>query len=100
VPFAEEYWEDRRNRAVYSAEGESDRYFFERRYDEAQLDRLVASARVREVSRELVRMEPNWNQRCNRSFPRLLPLGPVFGFLGHEVAGPGGDIARLVLESV
>ena len=100
VPFAAEYREDWRDRPLYAAEGEGGRYFFERWYDAAQLDRLVAAAPVCEVSRELVRMEPNWNQRYNRSFPRLLPLGPVFGFLGREVVGPGGDVARLVLERV
>jgi SAM-dependent methyltransferase len=98
MPYADEYHEDWRDRPVYAGEAEGDRYFFERWYDEEHLDRLVGSAPVREVSRELVRMEPNWNQRYNTTFPRLLPLGPFFGLLGHEVRGPGGDIARVILE--
>jgi SAM-dependent methyltransferase len=98
MPYAERYREDWRDRPVYGAEGEAGRYFFERWYDRGRLDRLVASARVREVSRELVRMEPNWSRRYNATFPRLLPLGPLFGLLGRPVVGPGGDVARLVLE--
>jgi SAM-dependent methyltransferase len=98
VPYADAYHEDWRDRAVYSSEDGDGRSFFERWYDKEHLDRLVGSVPVREVSRELVRMEPNWSRRYNTSFPRLLPLGPVFGFLGHEVRGPGGDIARLLLE--
>ena len=62
------------------------------------LDELLRSAPVREVSREVVRLQPNWNQAYNRHFPRLVPLGPFFGLLGREVAGPGGDVARIVLE--
>jgi SAM-dependent methyltransferase len=98
VPYAEEYWEDWRDRPLYGADGEAERYFFERWYDRARLDRLTASAPVRELAREVVRMEPNWSRRYNRSFPWLLPLGPFFGLLGREVSGPGGDVARLVLE--
>jgi SAM-dependent methyltransferase len=103
MPYAGEYWEDWRDRPVYSPEGgpadrEAERYFFERWYDETRLDRLLATAPVVERSREVVRLEPNWNRLYNRHFPRLLPLGPVFGLIGREVAGPGGDVARLVLE--
>jgi SAM-dependent methyltransferase len=98
VPHADSYWEDWRDRPVYGADGEASRFFFERWYDAARLDRLVASAPVRELSREVVRLEPNWNRAYNRYFPKLLPLGPFFGLLGREVAGPGGDVARLVLE--
>jgi SAM-dependent methyltransferase len=100
VPYADSYREDWRDRPVYGSDGEAERYFFERWYDRDRLDRLVGSAPVQEVSRELVRMEPNWSRLYNRSFPWLLPLGPVFGLLGREAAGPGGDVARLVLERV
>jgi SAM-dependent methyltransferase len=98
VPYAETYSEDWRDRPVYGDDAEASRYFFERCYDDARLDRLVASAPVRELARGLVRLQPNWNRAYNRHFPKLLPLGPVFGLLGREVAGPGGDVARLVLE--
>jgi SAM-dependent methyltransferase len=97
MPAAEDYREDWRDRPMYGGAGESSRYFFERWYDGARLDALVASAPVREVSRDVVRLAPNWNQAYNRHFPKLLPLGPFFGLLGREVAGPGGDVARLVL---
>ena len=38
------------------------------------------------VSREVVRMSPNWNDAYVRSFPWLVPLGPLYGLLGREVA--------------
>jgi SAM-dependent methyltransferase len=98
VPYADAYFEDWRDRPVYGADGQAERYFFERWYDAPRLDLLVGAAPVVERSRELVRLEPNWNQLYNRHFPRLLPLGPFFGLLGREVRGPDGDIARLVLE--
>jgi SAM-dependent methyltransferase len=98
MPYAEAYQEDWRDRPVYGEADAAERYFFERWYDAARLGRLVAAAPVRELSRELVRMEPNWSARYNRHFPWLLPLGPAFGLLGREVAGRGGDVARLVLE--
>ena len=99
VPYAETYWEDWRDAPVYGGDGAGGRrFFFERWYDGARLGRLVGSAPVRELSRELVSLAPNWSRAYNRHFPKLLPLGPFFGLLGREVAGPGGDVARLVLE--
>jgi SAM-dependent methyltransferase len=99
MPAADEYWEDWRDRQMYGgAAGENGRAFFERWYDGERLDGLVASAPVRELSRDVVRLAPNWNQAYNRHFPKLVPLGPFFGLLGREVVAPGGDVARLVLE--
>ena len=98
MPAAADHREDWRDRPVYGDGGVGTRFFFERWYDAARLDRLVASAPVRELARELVRLEPNWNRAYNRHFPKLLPLGPFFGLLGREVRGPGGDVVRLVLE--
>jgi SAM-dependent methyltransferase len=98
VPYADTYREDWRDRPVYGSDAESSHYFFERWYDRGRLDRLIGSAPVREISRGVVRLEPNWNRAYNRHFPKLVPLGPFFGLLGREVSGPGGDVARLVLE--
>jgi SAM-dependent methyltransferase len=99
VPYAAEYWEDWRDAPVYGAEpGRNSRHFFERWYDAQRLDRLVASAPVVERSRQVVRLQPNWNRLYNRLFPLLVPLGPLFGLLGREVRGEGGDVARLLLE--
>ena len=99
VPYAEEYCEDWRDRALYAAADGDGRYFFERWYDDATTSTgswaPLPFARCRASS-------CGWSRTgagaTTASFPRLLPLGPVFGFLGHEVRGPGGDIARLVLE--
>src|SRR5205085_7265973 len=95
VPYADTYREDWRDRPVYGADGGADsRFFFERWYDSSRLGRLVAAAPVRELSRDVVRLQPNWNRAFNDHFPKLLPLGPLFGLLGREVRGPGGDVAR------
>jgi SAM-dependent methyltransferase len=99
LPCAASYREDWRDRPEFVDHGDvRGRYFFQRWYDDERLDRLVAAAPSLEVlSREIVRMQPNWNEAYVRAFPWLVPLGPLFGLLAREVAGPGGDVARLLL---
>ena len=99
LPYAATYREDWRDRPVYAAHEPVDgRYFFQRWYDDEHLDRLVAAAPSLElVSREVVRMEPNWNAAYTRTFPWLLPLGPFYGLIARERAGGGGDVVRLAL---
>jgi SAM-dependent methyltransferase len=97
LPHAASAREEFRDSALYD-EGEG-RAFFQLWYDDARIDALVAAApALQVVSRDVVRMEPNWNDAYVRTFPWLLPLGPLFGLLGRERVGPGGDVARLVLE--
>ena len=73
-------------------------FFFQRWYDDERLDRLVAAAPALEpVTREVVRMQPNWNDAYVRRFPWLVPLGPFYGVLGRERTGFGGDVARIAL---
>jgi SAM-dependent methyltransferase len=98
VPFARSYREDWRDRPEFVDHGDvAGRYFFQRWYDREALDRLVAAAPDLElVSRQVVRMWPNWNAAYVRAFPWLLPLGPFYGMLGLEVSGEGGDVARLL----
>jgi SAM-dependent methyltransferase len=98
TPFADSYREEWRDRPAFVDHGDvGGRYFFQRWYDEERLDRLVEGAPALElVSRDVVRMQPNWNDAYVRAFPWLVPLGPLFGVLGREAAGPGGDIARLL----
>ena len=63
---------------------------------DARLERLFAGVPELELTgRRVSRMQPNWNDLYVRMFPLLLPLGPVFGLLGREVEGPGGDVVRL-----
>jgi SAM-dependent methyltransferase len=99
VPFARDYREDWRDRPAYVDHGAiGGRYFFQRWYDEARLDRLVEGEPQLELaSREVVRMQPNWNEAYVRAFPWLVPLGPFFGLLARERPTPHGDIARLAL---
>jgi len=103
LPHARTYREDWRDAPVYanepcrSVEG-GGRSFFQRWYDLPRMDALLAAAPALElVSREIVRMQPNWNEAYVRSFPWLVPLGPFYGLLGREVAGSGGDVIRLEL---
>ena len=56
---------------------------------------LAAVPQLELVSRDVVRMSPNWNDAYVRSFPWLVPLGPFYGLLGREVAAPDGDVMRL-----
>lgn len=97
LPFAARAWEEWRDAPVYG--GESGRSFFQLWYDDERVSELVSSAPSLElVSREVVRMRPNWNAAYLRTFPALLPLGPAFGLLGREQAGDGGDVVRLLLR--
>jgi SAM-dependent methyltransferase len=97
LPYATSYREDWRERPEFVDHGDvGGRYFFQRWYDEERVDRLVAAAPALElISREIVRMQPNWNEAYVRHFPWLLPLGPFYGLLGREVSGKGGDVVRL-----
>ncbi len=97
LPYAATYREDWRNVPMYVAHEPVDgRYFFQRWYDDAHLEELVAAVTALElVSREVVRMEPNWNAAYTRAFPCLLPLGPVYGLIARERKGAGGDVVRL-----
>ena len=97
LPHAAMYREDWRDAPMYVAHEPVDgRYFFQRWYDDAHLEELVAAVPALELaSREVVRMEPNWNAAYTRTFPWLLPLGPVYGLIARERKGAGGDVVRL-----
>jgi SAM-dependent methyltransferase len=96
LPHAPAYREDWRDAPVYANEPGGDRSFFQRWYDPPRVDALVAAAPALElVSRDVVRMSPNWNDAYVRSFPWLVPLGPLYGLLGREVAAADGDVTRL-----
>jgi SAM-dependent methyltransferase len=97
LPYAPTYREEWRDTPVYSAhEPVAGRHFFQRWYDAAHVDELVAAVPALDlVSREVVRMQPNWNAAYTRTFPWLLPLGPLFGLIAREREGAGGDVVRL-----
>jgi len=97
LPYAASYREDWRDEPAYADHGAvGGRYFFQRWYDRARLERLAASAPALELrAREVVRMRPNWNAAYVRAFPWLLPLGPFYGLLAREVAAEDGDVVRL-----
>ena len=96
LPHAQAYREDWRDAPVYANRPGGGRAFFQRWYDPARVDALVAAVPALElVSREVVRMSPNWNDAYVRSFPWLVPLGPLYGLLGREVVAADGDVVRL-----
>jgi len=100
MPYSQQYREDWLDSPRYVDHGDDDgRYFFQRWYDEAQLERLLEAApRLRLIEREVVRLQPNWQSLYVRCFPWLVVLGPFFGLLARERRGCEGDIVRLVLE--
>jgi SAM-dependent methyltransferase len=96
LPHALSYREDWRDAPMYANEPAGGRAFFQRWYDGARVEALVEAApALGLVSHDVVRMEPNWNEAYVRSFPWLVPLGPLYGLLGREVAASDGDVVRL-----
>lgn len=100
LPHASEARDEYRTRATYAeAAGESGRYLFQRWYDDARVDRLVAEAPELELIRvETVRLQPNLNVLYTRAFPWLVPLGPLYGVLAREISDPAGDVVRMLLR--
>jgi SAM-dependent methyltransferase len=101
LPHALEHREDWRDAPVYANEPNDGvegggRSFFQRWYNPSRVDALVEAVPELElVSREVVRMQPNWNDAYVRAFPWLVPLGPFYGVLAREVAAADGDVVRL-----
>lgn len=100
LPCADAYREDWRDEPVYAAEGGSPgRHFFQRWYDASRLERLAAAAPELElVSSSRSRLQPNLNALYTRTFPLLVPLGPLYGLLARRRDGPGGDVTRLTFR--
>lgn len=100
LPYATEAWDEFRDEPLYADHGPSPngRYFFQRWYDDAGVDRLIAAAPSLEIrGRRVARLQPNLNSLYNRYFPWLVPLGPFFGLLARERDDPDGDVVRLTL---
>jgi len=96
LPHATQYREDWRDAPLYANVPGGGRSFFQRWYDPPRVDALIAAApSLALVSREVVRMAPNWNDAYVRAFPWLVPLGPFYGLLGREVTAADGDVVRL-----
>jgi SAM-dependent methyltransferase len=100
MPHAREAFDEYRTSATYAEEaGTAGRFLFQRWYDEARVDSLLANAPELElVQREVVRLQPNLNTVYTCAFPWLVPLGPLFGVLAREVKDPEGDVVRLLLR--
>jgi SAM-dependent methyltransferase len=100
LPYAEKAWVEYRDAPAYIDHGTRDgQYFFQRWYDDDALAALLeAVPGLRVAERSVVRLQPNLNALYNRTFPLLVPLGPLFGVLARERHGPGGDVVRLLLE--
>lgn len=100
LPHADRAWDEYREQATYVDHGVAGRgHLFQRWYDDARVDRLLATVpSLRLLERSTVRMAPNWNRAYTKTFPWLVPLGPVYGLLGVEREDPRGDVVRLLLE--
>jgi SAM-dependent methyltransferase len=100
LPYAAPYREDWRDSPLYADHGPVEgAYFFQRWYDDARVERLLAAVpALRVKTRSVARLQPNWNAAFNRLFPWLVPLGPLYGVLAREKRGEGGDVVRLTLE--
>jgi SAM-dependent methyltransferase len=102
LPYAPRARAEHRAQAAYVDEGERDaegRAFFQRWYDDAAADALVAAVpTLVEHERSVARLSPNLNGAYTRTFPLLVPLGPAFGLLARERLGPDGDVVRLLME--
>jgi SAM-dependent methyltransferase len=99
LPHAREYREDWRDAPVYAEQTSGERHFFQRWYDDGRVERLAASAPALElVSSSVSRLQPNLSALYTRTFPLLVPLGPVFGLLARRRDGPGGDVIRLTFR--
>ena len=100
LPYAERARVEYRDAPAYVDHGAEDgRWFFQRWYDDAALERLVAAVpALRVVDRSVVRLQPNLSALYNRTFPLLVPLGPLFGLLARQRVGAGGDVVRVLLE--
>jgi len=100
LPYASRAWVEYRHAAAYVDEGERDaagKAFFQRWYDDGAVAELAARVPTLElVESSVVAMQPNWSAAYNRTFPLLLPLGPLYGLLARERRGPGGDVVRLL----
>jgi hypothetical protein len=92
LPHAPRAYDEHRDRALYGGEDT----FFQRWYDSDAVQRLAAAAPVlRLESTKVSRLQPNLNTAYNRTFPWLVPLGPLFGLLARERQGEEGDVIRL-----
>lgn len=102
LPYARTGWVEYRSSSAYVDEGDrstAGRAFFQRWYDDADVERLVGEvAAVQVFSRDVVRLAPNLNAAYTRTFPALVPLGPVYGLLARERRDQDGDVLRLLLE--
>jgi SAM-dependent methyltransferase len=99
LPHARAFREDWRDAPLYADQGAvGARHFFQRWYDTARVERLAAASDLRLVSSAVSRMEPNLNELYTRTFPLLVPLGPLFGLLARRVDGPDGDVIRLTFS--
>jgi SAM-dependent methyltransferase len=101
LPHARKAWDEFRDHPLYADHGPSPngRYFFQRWYDSAAVERLVTAAPSLKLrGRRVACLQPNLNDWYNRYFPWLVPLGPFFGLLARERDDPAGDVVRLTLS--
>lgn len=101
LPYARSAWEEWHDAPKYLDHGgDGGRYFFQRWYDGSAVERLAAAVPALRLERSsVVRLQPNLNAAYTRWFPWLVPLGPLYGLLMRERAGPDdGDVVRVLFS--
>ncbi|MFN8222957.1 MAG: methyltransferase domain-containing protein [Gaiellales bacterium] len=101
LPFSAEAFDEYRPDALYGTQRRDERgYFFQRHYDWERVAALVAGEpRLRTRGFEIAGLSPDLATAYDRTFPLLVPLGPLFGLLARKRA-KGGTVARVLLERV
>jgi len=101
LPFAPTAYDEYRPDALYGTQRQDERgFFFQRHYDWERVAALVAGEpRLRTRAFEIAGLRPDIASLYERTFPLLVPFGPLFGLLSWK-RRKGGTIARVVLERV
>jgi len=101
LPFSPRAHDEYRPHALYGTQRRDERgFFFQRHYDWERVAALVAGEpRLRTRAFEIAGLRPDLAMLYERTFPLLVPLGPLFGLLSWR-RRRGGTIARVVLERV
>jgi len=101
LPFAVEAFDEYRSSALYGTQRQDERgFFFQRHYDWERVAALVAGEpRLKTRALDIAGLRPDLASLYEKTFPLLVPLGPLFGLLSRK-RRKGGTIVRVVLERV
>jgi SAM-dependent methyltransferase len=101
LPFSPEAFDEYRPDALYGTQRHDERgFFFQRHYDWERVAALVAAVpQLRTRALDVAGLRPDLDACYEKTFPLLVPLGPIFFLLARK-RRKGGTIVRVVLERV